>query len=56
MNLDVIISYIPLYIEAFFLTVKIGWLGIFLALAIGLAVAFVIHFKIGDFDCVYRVV
>ena len=46
MNLDVIISYIPLYIEAFLLTVKIGWLGIFLALAIGIIVAFVMHFKI----------
>lgn len=46
MNLEVIISYIPLYIEAFLLTVKIGWLGIFLALAIGIIVAFVMHFKI----------
>ena len=46
MNLDVIISYIPLYIEAFFLTIKIGWLGILLALVIGLAVSFVVHFKI----------
>lgn len=46
MNLDVIISYIPLYIEAFFLTIRIGWLGILLALAIGLVVAFITHFKI----------
>ena len=46
MNLDVIISYISLYIEAFFLTIRIGWLGILFALAIGLVVAFITHFKI----------
>ena len=46
MNLEVIFSYIPLYVEAFFLTVKIGWIGIFLALVIGVFVAFVIHFKV----------
>ena len=46
MNPEVISSYIPLYIEAFWLTVKIGWLGIALALAIGLFVAFVVHFKV----------
>ena len=46
MNLEVIFSYIPLYVEAFFLTVMIGWIGIFLALVIGVFVAFVIHFKV----------
>ena len=46
MNLEVIFSYIPLYVEAFFLTVRIGWIGIFLALVIGVFVAFVIHFKV----------
>ena len=46
MNPEVISSYIPLYIEAFWLTVKIGWLGIALALAIGLFVAFVVHIKV----------
>lgn len=46
MNQEVINSYIPLYIEAFFLTVKIGWLGIMLSLIIGVLTAFVIHFKV----------
>ena len=46
MNLEVIFSYIPLYVEAFFLTVRIGWIGIFLALVIGVFVAFAIHFKV----------
>ena len=46
MNLEVIFSYIPLYVEAFFLTVRIGWIGIFLALVIGVFVAFVIYFKV----------
>ena len=46
MNQEVINLYIPLYIEAFFLTVKIGWLGIMLSLIIGVLTAFVIHFKV----------
>lgn len=46
MEFDAIASYIPLYVEAFFLTIKIGWLGILLSLAIGVLVAFILHFKI----------
>ena len=46
MNQEVINSYIPLYIEAFFLTIKIGWLGIMLSLIIGVLAAFVIYFKV----------
>ncbi len=46
MNPEVITSYIPLYIEAFLLTIKIGWFGILLAFVIGLFVAFVIHFEV----------
>jgi len=46
MNLEVMTSYVPLYIEAFFLTIKIGWIGIVLAFAIGIASAFVLYFKI----------
>ncbi len=46
MNVEVINSYIPLYIKAFWLTVRIGWLGIILALAIGVIAAFILHFKI----------
>jgi polar amino acid transport system permease protein len=46
MNFDVITSYIPLYTEAFFLTIRIGWTGIGLALLIGVFVAFAQHFRV----------
>jgi len=46
MEFDAITSYVPLYVDAFFLTIKIGWLGILLAFAIGIVSAFVMHFKI----------
>jgi polar amino acid transport system permease protein len=46
MNFDVIVSYIPRYIEAFFLTIKIGWMGIALSFGIGILSAFAMHFKI----------
>ena len=46
MDLEVIRSYLPLYKEAFILTVRIGWIGIALSLLIGVVVAFVVHFKI----------
>ena len=35
-----------MYIKAFFLTVKIGWIGIVLSLLIGIVAAFILHFKI----------
>lgn len=46
MDSNTIISYIPLYKEAFLLTLKIGWLGILIALAIGICGGFVVYFKI----------
>ncbi len=46
MDFEAISSYFPLYIEAVFLTVKIGWIGIALSLGIGIAGAFILHFKI----------
>ena len=46
MNFEVIYSYLPLYVEAFFLTIKIGWIGILLAVAIGIFGAFILYFKI----------
>lgn len=46
MNFEVIYSYLPLYVEAFFLTIKIGWIGILLAIAIGIFGAFILYFKI----------
>lgn len=46
MDFDVIFEYMPMYIKAFFLTVKIGWIGIALSLLIGIVAAFILHFKI----------
>ena len=46
MDLEVIRSYMPLYTEAFILTIKIGWIGIALSLVIGVLAAFVMHFRI----------
>lgn len=46
MNFDVIFDYMPMYSKAFLLTIKIGWIGIALAVAIGIVAAFILHFKI----------
>ena len=46
MSIDVIYRYIPLFIRAFFLTVRIGWLGIVLAFIIGIMCAFAGYFRI----------
>ena len=46
MDVNVLISYFPKYVEAFWLTVRIGWLGIFLAVAIGIVSAFTSYFQI----------
>lgn len=46
MDFEVIRSYMPLYTEAFLLTIKIGWIGIALSLAIGIFAAFVMHFRV----------
>jgi len=36
----------PLYVKAFILTLKIGWIGIAFSFVIGVLTAFVMHFKI----------
>ena len=46
MDPNVLSSYLPLYLQAFLLTVKIGWIGIIIALLIGVIVAFIIHFNV----------
>ena len=46
MDTSVINSYIPLFAEAFLLTVKIGWIGIGLSLLLGIADAFILYFRI----------
>lgn len=46
MDFEVIRSYLPLYEKALFLTVRIGWQGILLAILIGLFSAAAIRFRI----------
>jgi len=46
MNIDVIFSYLPLYAEAFFLTIQIAWFGILIAFGLGVFSAFALYFKI----------
>ncbi|MCR5772330.1 MAG: amino acid ABC transporter permease [Butyrivibrio sp.] len=46
MDVEVIKTYLPLYNEALLLTVKIGWLGILAAFAIGLLGAAIQYFRI----------
>ncbi|MBQ6575737.1 MAG: amino acid ABC transporter permease [Lachnospiraceae bacterium] len=46
MDPEVLRSYVPLYKEAFILTLETGWLGIAIAFAIGIVTAFIMHFRI----------
>ena len=41
MNPETILSYLPLYQKALLLTLQIGWAGIMIGIAPGLAIAFV---------------
>lgn len=54
MDFNVIKDYLPLYIKAFMLTIKIGWIGIALSLGIGVISAFILHFKIPFFSAVVK--
>lgn len=46
MNWEVIMKYVPLYRKAMILTIRIGWLGIILAVLIGLVCALIVHYRI----------
>lgn len=46
MDFDVMISYLPLYRDALFLTMRIGWKGVAIAFGIGLLGSAVLHFKL----------
>lgn len=46
MNWEVIRSYLPLYREAMILTLRIGWIGIALAVVLGLVCAMIVHYRI----------
>ncbi len=55
MNLEIINTYLPLYEEAFVLTIKIGWIGIALSIVLGIVTAFILHFKIPFLNAVARI-
>lgn len=55
MEIEAITSYVPLYVDAFILTIKIGCLGILLALVIGIVSAFILHFKIPFANIVIKI-
>lgn len=46
LRLDILIEYFPLYKEAMWLTLKIGWLGIFASFLLGVVSAVILHFQI----------
>lgn len=46
MDFSVMISYLPLYVEALFLTIRIGILGVLFAFALGLLCAVIAHLKV----------
>ena len=54
MNTEVVNSYIPIYVKAFLLTLKIGWVGVALAFILGIAGAFVLYFKLPVFSALTR--
>lgn len=54
MDFEVIVEYMPLYIKAFLLTIRIGWIGIAISIGIGIVVAFILHFKIPVLNIIVR--
>ena len=54
MDTGVISSYIPIFTEAFLLTLKVGWIGVALAFIIGVIAAFVLYFKIPVFSAAVK--
>ena len=46
MDFAAMAEYMPLFVQAFWLTLRIGWVGILGSIVIGLVVAMIVHFKI----------
>ena len=46
MDYEIIREYLPLYKDALFLTLRIGWQGILLSLILGIVGAGIEHFKV----------
>lgn len=50
MSFEIIKNYFPLFVKAFVLTVKIGWIGIAFSFVIGIISAFILYFKVPFFS------
>ncbi len=48
-------QYIPLFQEAMLLTLRIGWVGIFGSVVIGLVVAMIVHYKVSVLTRISRI-
>ena len=46
MDLNVMVSYLPLFRDALFLTMRIGWKGVGIAILIGILGSAVLHFRV----------
>ncbi len=55
MNTAVISEYLPLYAKAFLLTVKIGWIGIGIALVIGVIGAFILYYRVPALSVIMKI-
>ena len=54
MDVTVLQEYLPIFAEAFLLTVRIGLAGVALAFVIGVAGAFILYFKIPVFSVIIK--
>lgn len=55
MNWTIIQEYLPLYKEAMLLTLRIGWIGIVLAIVIGLLGSLILHYKVPVLRQIFKV-
>ena len=55
MDFETITSYLPLYKEAFILTIRIGWMGILLAFVLGIISAFILYFKVPILSAIVKI-
>ncbi|MCR5716095.1 MAG: amino acid ABC transporter permease [Lachnospiraceae bacterium] len=54
MDTQVLLSYLPRYLQAFCLTVQIGAIGILIAFFLGMVAAFVLHFQLPILSGIFR--
>jgi len=55
MNTDVIFTYLPAYLEAFVLTIRIAWIGISISFGLGILSAFILYFKIPVLSVIVKI-